>query len=73
MIKEGDYGLVLVELPNEKPRVGFYDDDEEGNGIVYFGRPLVDPYELIPRKHLKKALNPRLRDWLTERDSEFDL
>lgn len=59
MLRKGDYGLVVVTDGKFKGRVGYYDDDEGPEAIVYFGRPFETKYEFIKRKNLVKA-DPKL-------------
>jgi hypothetical protein len=37
--KQDDYGPVKVIKGKQKGKVGYYDDDEGGYAIVYFGEP----------------------------------
>jgi hypothetical protein len=67
-VRKGDYGPVLVTKGSFKARVGYYDDDNEGFAVVYFGRPFDSPYELIRRQYLTKTmvLPLELERWIRE-------
>ena len=59
MIRKGNYGVVVVTEGQFEGRVGYYDDDEGPDAIVYFGRPFETDYEMIKRKYLVQA-DPKL-------------
>ena len=59
MIRKGNYGIVVVTEGQFEGRVGYYDDDEGTDAIVYFGRPFETDYEMIKRKYLVQA-DPKL-------------
>jgi len=44
------YGMVLIIKGSQKGKIGYYDDDDGNQGIVYFGRMLLGgQYQLIHR------------------------
>jgi hypothetical protein len=54
-VTAGDYGAVRVLDGEHRGLVGYYDDDDGPEAIVYFGEPFLSDYVLIPRKALEKV------------------
>lgn len=47
------YGEVLIKKGPHKGRIGYYDDDEGDEAIIYFGHPYItDKYHIIPQKYI---------------------
>ena len=64
-VKAGDYGPVRVLSGEHRGQVGYYDDDNGPDAIVYFGEPFVSDYVLIPRGRLERlsAASLELERW----------
>jgi hypothetical protein len=54
-VTPGDYGPVRVLDGEHRGKVGYYDDDDGREAIVYFGEPFLSDYVLIPRAVLEKV------------------
>jgi hypothetical protein len=54
-VPQGGYGPVVIVTGEHRGRVGYYDNDEGKNAIVYFGEPFMLGYVLIPRRYLRKT------------------
>jgi hypothetical protein len=54
-VTPGDYGPVRVLDGEHRGKVGYYDDDDGPDAIVYFGEPFLSDYVLIPRDALEKV------------------
>jgi len=54
-VRKGDYGAVLVIGGRHKGRVGYYDDDDGVQSVVYFGVPFKTRPAMIRRTLLVKV------------------
>jgi hypothetical protein len=54
-VTKGDYGPVVVLAGEHRGQVGYYDDDDGPEGIVYLGEPFVSEYVRLPREALGKG------------------
>jgi hypothetical protein len=56
-VRVGDYGVVRVISGAHEGKLGFYDNesDDGKSAIVYFGEPLVGPWELVAFKQLERV------------------
>jgi len=50
-----DFGLVRVKCGKHKGKVGYFDDDKFGSGIVYWGMPWMSDYAVIPIRWLENV------------------
>lgn len=48
------YGFVLITRGKYRGRAAYYDDDQRGLCIVYFGAPCLSLWALIPPSNLNK-------------------
>jgi hypothetical protein len=48
------YSVVLVLVGEHAGEVGYFDDDEGDQAVVYLGEPFESDYFLIPRTDLEK-------------------
>jgi hypothetical protein len=46
-VTPGDYGPVLIQIGEHAGAVGYYDDDEGDEAVVYVGEPFESDYVLI--------------------------
>jgi hypothetical protein len=53
-VEPGEYGPVLIEAGTHAGEVGYYDDDNGGEAVVYLGEPFASEYVLVPRGNLEK-------------------
>jgi hypothetical protein len=58
-VERGDYGPVRIRKGRHKGKLGYYDDDLDGEeraatAIVYLGEPFESDYILVSRKDLEK-------------------
>ena len=58
MIRREDYGPVMI--------FGYYDDDEDGNAIVYLGAPFDSAVIRVPYRAMHRAEKgtPAFRRWI---------
>ena len=54
-VPQGGYGPVVIIAGEYQGQVGYYDNDQGRNAIVYFGEPFMSDFVLIPRRHLRKT------------------
>jgi hypothetical protein len=54
-VAQGGYGPVVIVEGKHRGRVGYYDNDDGRNAIVYFGEPFLSDYVLIPHRYLRKT------------------
>ena len=54
-VEYGDWSYVYISGGHFEGKFGYYDDEEEGKALIYFGAPLIGdgPYD-VKRLHLRK-------------------
>jgi len=64
MVKQGDYGPVLILRGQHEGKVGYYDDDDDG-AIVYLGEPFSSDAVRLKHTHIQKidAKSAELEKW----------
>jgi hypothetical protein len=69
-VERGNYGPVRIRKGRHADKLGYYDDDLDGEGraataIVYLGEPFESDYILVSRKDLEKVdvKNIHLERW----------
>jgi hypothetical protein len=65
-VAKANYGVVRIMAPGSGGILGYYDDDEAGQAIVYPGEPLVADYLVVPRGQLRMPSAPAVRRWLRQ-------
>jgi hypothetical protein len=52
--REPEYGAVIVIGGKHRGKLGYYDDDDEAEGVacVYFGVPFKDRWEEVPLRYI---------------------
>jgi hypothetical protein len=64
--EEGDYGVVAITGGKYKGKLGYYDNEEGRQVVIYLGVPFASPYVMIYRKHMRAPTTEELARWNTE-------
>ena len=54
-VTKGDYGPALIRAGEHAGVVGYYDDDNGTDAVVYLGELFTSDYVLVPRAQLEKV------------------
>ena len=47
------YGAVIFSKGEHKGKLGYYDNDEDKDAIVYLGKPFESEFITIPHSHIR--------------------